>query len=118
MAYHLKYVRISNFTWPLNLMLTQRNVRYGSVCVEWTAALTAGQIEAPVRSLALKTFVIFAHTDKSNTYFKYVKTLRLFVCTHNNNETLCFCKIKQTGCAYSRLGLCELEHETPCISLP
>ncbi len=53
MAYHLKYVRISNFTWPLNLMLTQRNVRYGSVCVEWTAALTAGQIEAPVRSLAL-----------------------------------------------------------------
>ncbi len=53
MAYHLKYVRISNFTWPLNLMLTQRNVRYGSVCVEWTAAFTAGHIEAPVRSLAL-----------------------------------------------------------------
>ncbi len=50
MAYHLKHVRISNFTWPLNLMLTQRNVRYGSVCVEWT---DAGQIEVPVRSLAL-----------------------------------------------------------------
>ncbi len=66
MAYHLKYVCSSNFTWPLNLMLTQRNVRYGSVCVEWTAALTAGQI--------------FAHTDKINTYFKYVKTLRLNLC--------------------------------------
>ncbi len=97
-------------------MLTQRNVRYGSVCVEWTAALTAGQIEAPVCSLALKIFVIFAHTYKSNTSFKSLKTQRIFVCTHNNNEILCFCKIKQTGCAYCRLGLCELEHETPCIS--
>ncbi len=27
------YSCISNFTWPLNLMLTQRNVRYGRVCV-------------------------------------------------------------------------------------
>ncbi len=29
--------------------------------------------------------------DKSNTSFESVKTLRLFVCTHNN-KTLCFCK--------------------------
>ncbi len=60
------------------------------VFVEWTAALTAGQIEAPVRSLALKTFVIFAHTDKSNTYFKYVKTLRL----------LCALTITTKHCAF------------------
>ncbi len=52
MAYHLKYVCISNFTWPLNLMLT-REMCAMEVFVWWTAALTAGQIEAPVRSLAL-----------------------------------------------------------------
>ncbi len=50
----------------------------------------AGQ--APVRSLALKISVIFGHTDKSSQIhlFESVKTLRLFVCTQNNNETLRF----------------------------
>ncbi len=50
----------------------------------------AGQ--APVRSLALKISVILGHTDKiiHNTSFESVKTLRLFVCTQNNNETLRF----------------------------
>ncbi len=56
------------------------------------SAFAAGQ--APVRSLALKISVIFGHTDKSSlitvTSFESVKTLRLFVCTQNNNETLCF----------------------------
>ncbi len=42
-----------------------------------------------MRSLALKIF----GTDKSNTSFQSVKTVRLFVGTHNNNETLRFCKI-------------------------
>ncbi len=56
-----------------------------------------------VFSLALK-ILIFGHTDKSNTSFKSVKTLRLFVCTHNNNKTR-FCKIMN----------CELERETLCI---
>ncbi len=93
MAYHLKYVRISNY------MAAQSNVN-PEKCALW------------------KCLCGVAHTDKINTYFKYVKTLRLNLCTHNNNETLCFCKIKQTGCAYSRLRLCELEHETACISLP
>ncbi len=51
------------------------------------SAFAAGQ--APVRSLALKISVIFGHTDKS-TSFESVKTLRLFVCTQNNNETLRF----------------------------
>ncbi len=51
-------------------------------------AFAAGQ--APVRSLAPKISVIFGHTDKSNTSFESVKTLRLFVCTQNNNETLRF----------------------------
>ncbi len=34
--------------------------------------------------------------QKSNTSFKSVKTLRLFVCTHNNNKT-CFCKIMKAN---------------------
>ncbi len=50
--------------------------------------------QAPVRSLALKISVIFGHTDKSSlihlSTFESVKTLRLFVCTQNNNETLRF----------------------------
>ncbi len=37
-------------------------------------------------SLALKILRHFYHTDKSNTSFKSVKTLPLFVCTHNNNN--------------------------------
>ncbi len=53
------------------------------------SAFAAGQ--APVRSLALKISVIFGHTDKSSLIsFESVKTLRLFVCTQNNNETLRF----------------------------
>ncbi len=55
MAYHLKYVSISNFTWLLNLMLTEK-------CV-----LTAGQMEVPVRLFALKK-------KQSNTSLKSVKT--------------------------------------------
>ncbi len=56
--------------------------------------------------LLLKYSIIFGHTDESNTSFESVKTIRcLFVCTQNNNETLCFCKIKQTGCASCRLVL-------------
>ncbi len=47
------------------------------------SAFAAGQ--APVRSLALKISVIFGHTS-----FESVKTLRLFVCTQNNNQTLRF----------------------------
>ncbi len=34
--------------------------------------------------------------QKSNTSLKSVKTLRLFVCTHNNNKT-CFCKIMKAN---------------------
>ncbi len=53
------------------------------------SAFAAGQ--ALVRSLALKISVILGHTDKiPNTSFESVKTLRLFVCTQNNNETLRF----------------------------
>ncbi len=72
MAYHLKYA-----------MAAQCNVY-----LEIGALFTAGQMEA-----LLKYSLISAHTDKSNTSFKSIKTLRLFVCTHNNNKTLCFCKI-------------------------
>ncbi len=53
------------------------------------SAFAAGQ--APVRSLALKISVIFGHTDKSSLiHLSNLKTLRLFVCTQNNNETLRF----------------------------
>ncbi len=34
MAFPQKDVCSSNFTWPLNMMLTKRNMRYLSVCVE------------------------------------------------------------------------------------
>uniref|UniRef100_A0A672RMC6 mitogen-activated protein kinase kinase kinase n=1 Tax=Sinocyclocheilus grahami TaxID=75366 RepID=A0A672RMC6_SINGR len=47
--------------------------------------------------LLLKYSLIFAHTDKSNTSFTSVKTRRLFVCTRNNNKTLCFCKIMKAN---------------------
>ncbi len=50
------------------------------------SAFAAGQ--APVRSLALKISVILGHTDKSSLI--HLSTLRLFVCTQNNNETLRF----------------------------
>ncbi len=43
-----------------------------------------------LRSLALKISVILGHTDKSSLSFESVKTLHLFVCTQNNNETLRF----------------------------
>ncbi len=46
MAFHLKDVCSSNFTWPLNM------------------TFAAGQ--APVRSLAPKISVILGHTDKSS----------------------------------------------------
>ncbi len=64
-------------------MAAQYNV-YLEICV----LFTAGQMEA-----LLKYSLISAHTDKSNTSFKSIKTLRLFMCTHNNNKTLRFCKI-------------------------
>ncbi len=66
------------------------------LCGVWkldSSALTVGQIEAPVQFLALEILCHFARTDKSNSYFEFVKTLRLFVWTHNNNKSLCFCKI-------------------------
>ncbi len=62
MAFHLKDVCSSNFTWPLNMMLTREMC--ASVCVETGSAFAAGQ--APVRSLALKISVILGHTDKSS----------------------------------------------------
>ncbi len=40
----------------------------------------------------LKYAVIFAHKGKSNTSFRTVKGLLLFVCIHNINNTLCFYK--------------------------
>ncbi len=54
------------------------------------SAFAAGQ--APVRSLALKISVILGHTDKSSRIHlsNLLKTLRLFVCTQNYNETLRF----------------------------
>ncbi len=61
MAFPLKYVCSSNFTWPLNMMLT-REMCAIEVFV-WTR-VCAGQ--APVRSLALKISVILGHTDKSS----------------------------------------------------
>ncbi len=50
--------------------------------------------------------VSFDPTDKSNTSFESVKGLLLFVYTHNNNKTLCFCKIKKTDrvCSLSSLS--------------
>ncbi len=69
-------------------MLTKINMRYSvSVRKLNSSVLTAGQM-APVCSLALKIL----HNFWSNTSFKSVKTLRLFVCTHNNNKTWRFCK--------------------------
>ncbi len=61
-----------------------------------SSALTVGQMEALVRLLALKILVIFGHIDKSNTYFESIKTLRLFLCTHNNNKTR-FCEIMKAN---------------------
>ncbi len=61
------------------------NVRYWSVV--WKR-FAAGQ--APGRSLALKISVILVIQIKVLIIFESVKTLRLFVCTQNNNETLRF----------------------------
>ncbi len=47
-----------------------------------SSTLTAGQMEAAVCHLLLKYAIIFAYTDKSNTFFKSV----------NNSKTLRFCK--------------------------
>ncbi len=62
-------------------------------------------MEAPVPSLAsffsnsgnnLKYALFFAHKGKSNTSFRTVKGLLLFVCTHNiNNDSQCFYKINR-----------------------
>ncbi len=64
-----------------------------------SSVLTAGQMEAPVHALALNTFGMFDHT---------VKTLCLFVCTHNNKKTLHFCKIIQAKmmCFLPSVNLC------------
>ncbi len=64
------------------------------LCWEWKLNSSSLQDRWRHRSahLLLKYSLVFAHTDKSNTYFESVKTLRLFVCTHNNNKTLLFCK--------------------------
>ncbi len=61
MAFHLKDVCSSNFTWPLNMMLTREMC---AIEVFVWKRVCAGQ--APVRSLALKISVIFGHTDKSS----------------------------------------------------
>ncbi len=70
-------------------------VLFKCLCGVWkldSSVLTAGQMEVPVRFLALDKLCHFASTDKSNSYFEFEKTLRLFVCT-NNNKLLHFCKI-------------------------
>ncbi len=46
---------------------------------------------------ALKYSVISDHSDKSNSSFESVNNLSLFVCTHNNNEILLFCKIMKAN---------------------
>ncbi len=61
MAFHLKDVCSSNFTWPLNMMLTREMC---AIEVFVWKRVCAGQ--APVRSLALKISVILGHTDKSS----------------------------------------------------
>ncbi len=61
MAFHLKDVCSSNFTWPLNMMLTREMC---AIEVFVWKRVCAGQ--APVRSLALKISVILRHTDKSS----------------------------------------------------
>ncbi len=61
MAFHLKDVCSSNFTWPLNMMLTREMC---AIEVFVWKRVCAGQ--APVRSLDLKISVIFGHTDKSS----------------------------------------------------
>ncbi len=53
-------------------------------------------MEAPVCLLALKILIIFGHIDKSNTYFESIKTLRLFLCTRNNNKPR-FCEIMKAN---------------------
>ncbi len=65
MAFHLKDVCSSNFTWPLNMNLENINLEKCALlkCL-CGSAFAAGQ--APVRSLALKISVIFGHTDKSS----------------------------------------------------
>ncbi len=67
-------------------VILEKCVLFKFLCGVWRKALTAGQME-----------VIFGHTDKSNTSFESVKTLHLFVCTHNNNKTLRFCKIMKAN---------------------
>ncbi len=73
-------------------------MRYWSVCVE---AEQQRSLQDRWRNrsahLLLKYSLIFGHTDKSNTSFESVKTPCLFVCTHNNNKTLCFCKIMKAN---------------------
>ncbi len=68
--------------------------------MEWklnSSLLTAGQMRRRCTHLLLKYSLIFVHTDKSNTFFKSIKTLHLFVCTHNNNKMLRFCKIMKAN---------------------
>ncbi len=83
-------------------MATQSNViekcALLSVCAEWKLNSSSLLDRWRCRSadLLLKYSVIFGHTDKSNTSFKSVKTLRLFVCTHNKNK-LRFCKIMKAN---------------------
>ncbi len=68
---------------------------------EWKLKRTLQDMETPARSLAFFSVdcyaVVFAHKGKSNTSFRTVKGLLLFVCTHNINKTLCFYKIKKTN---------------------
>jgi len=102
MTYHLIYVSISNFTRPLNLMLIQKYVSCSSVCAECGSWIVTHSLQDRWRRHLLicssnSCSTIFAHTDKSNTSFESVKTLHLFVCTHNNNKTLCFCKIMKAS---------------------
>ncbi len=79
-------------------MTAQSNVNV-EMCGEWKLNSRSLQDRWRCRCthLLLKYSRIFAHTDKSNTSFKSVKTLRLFLCTQNNNKTLCFCKIMKAN---------------------
>ncbi len=61
----------------------------------WRVEAKAQDMEAPAQSIAfffqwkqlkIAYAVIFAHKGKSNTSFRTVKGLLLFVCTHNINK--------------------------------
>ncbi len=79
MAFHLKDVCSSNFTWPLNMSVNLEKCAAIEVFV-WKR-VAAGQ--APVRSLALKISVILGHTDKSSLILFRICKDSTFICVHS-----------------------------------